>query len=144
MPDGTCKISGCGKRIKALGWCGSHYMRYRRTGSPTGSNARSAVERLLAFVQVADSGCWEWQGARMGSTMAYGQFSLTLMGRRTISAHRASYILLRGDVPDGLELDHLCRNTICVNPDHLEAVTHQVNNARSNSATARNLPKTHC
>ena len=78
------------------------------------------------------SGCWIWIGGDNGND--YGVFSLK--HGYTIYAHRFSYLVHKGDIPDGLELDHTCRNRLCVNPDHLEAVTHQVNKIRG--------MKTHC
>jgi len=60
-------------------------------------------------------------------------------------AHRAAYILAKGPIPDGLTLDHLCRNRACINPDHLEAVTQRENTLRSPFAKAAiNARKTHC
>jgi len=77
--------------------------------------------------------CWVWTGAL--SSDGYGIFR---MGDKLYRAHRASYILHKGEIPDGLHIDHLCRNKVCVNPEHLEAVTQKVNNARAAAA------KTHC
>lgn len=57
---------------------------------------------------------------------------------------RIEWEKVNGPVPDGLELDHLCRNTGCINPLHLEPVTHQVNVLRGNSVSAQNSRKTHC
>lgn len=59
-------------------------------------------------------------------------------------AHRAVYEHLRGPIPVGLELDHLCRNTRCVNPAHLEPVTHRENALRGVGVSAINAAKTHC
>jgi len=75
-------------------------------------------KRFWAHVVPAESGCWIWQGQRKAN---YGMYSGGL------SAHRVAYELMRGPIPEGLELDHLCRTPPCVNPDHLEPVTRQEN-----------------
>lgn len=82
--------------------------------------------------------CWLWTACQNGS--GYGSF--TSPGYRV--AHRFSYELLVGPVPDGLNLDHLCRVRHCVNPTHLEAVTPQVNVLRGAGLCAENARKTHC
>ncbi len=61
-----------------------------------------------------------------------------------VQAHRFAYELLVGPIPDGLEIDHLCRVTACVNPAHLEPVTGQVNTLRGDTPAAKNAAKTHC
>jgi hypothetical protein len=71
------------------------------------------------------TGCWLWTGA---ARSGYGAFWLD---GRVVRAHRYVYELLRGSVPDGLVLDHLCERPSCVNPAHLEAVTQQTNLNRS-------------
>lgn len=65
------------------------------------------------------TGCWVWQRGKFAA--GYG-----CIGRNTY-AHRAFYEEANGPIPEGMELDHLCRNRACVNPDHLEPVTHAVN-----------------
>lgn len=68
-------------------------------------------------------GCWEWRGYR--SPKGYGEYR-DATGKRT-TAHRISWQLAGHDIPEGLTLDHLCRNRGCVNPDHLEPVTNREN-----------------
>lgn len=78
------------------------------------------------------STCWYWVGARL--PRGYGK--LGAPGRRNgwLLAHRVSYDLHKGGVPEGLEVDHLCREPSCVNPDHLEAVTRRENERRKRAA----------
>lgn len=85
--------------------------------------------------------CWPWIAGRGGTNQEYGMF---YVGKRHTTAHRVAYELLVGPVPDGLQLDHLCRNKICVNPSHLEPVTSKVNVLRGTGLTAINARKTHC
>lgn len=88
-------------------------------------------DRMIDKFTMGD-GCWEWTGSKTG--LGYGKvFSY---GSVRV-AHRIIYELLIGTVGDGLELDHLCRNKGCVNPGHLEPVTHQEN-------ISRGIGTTHC
>jgi len=84
-------------------------------------------------------GCWLWKGSL--STLGYARWRLD--GRQQ-GAHRIAYEALVGPVPEGLELDHLCRVRHCVNPAHLEPVTHRDNVLRGTSFIAENAAKTHC
>lgn len=83
--------------------------------------------------------CWEWTGWR--STEGYGW---THFNGRKESVHRTAYMILVGEVPDGLFLDHLCRNRACFNPAHLEPVTCRENLLRGVGASGMNARKTHC
>lgn len=91
----------------------------------------SPMARFWAKVAKSD-GCWEWTACR--STTGYGRFRFE---GRTWFAHRWLMESLRGEIADGLDVDHLCRNRLCVRPDHLEIVTHAENMARSPYAIRR-------
>ncbi len=95
-------------------------------------------ERFWAKVNKTD-GCWLWTGSL--TNKGYGSFSYK---GHTVQSHRYAHELLVGLVPEGLEVDHLCRNRACMNPAHLEAVTHRVNLLRGNSFSARYARVTHC
>lgn len=82
--------------------------------------------RLFSNSIATTSGCLEWAGGLRGKN-GYG---CTSVDNRTVSTHRLAYELVKGPIPPGLEIDHLCRNRRCMNPDHLEAVTTSVNNRR--------------
>lgn len=77
-----------------------------------------------------ETGCWEWQLGRTGS--GYG-VCRNLEGKQ-VSAHRFFFEQANGPIPDGLQIDHLCRTRACVNPDHMELVTIAVNVRRGNTA----------
>src|SRR5262245_22873769 len=99
---------------------------------------RPAMRRLAINVTVLPSGCWQWTGSlrRDGYARLCGD-----EGSRAIYAHRLSYERFIGPVPEDRELDHLCRNRGCVNPEHLEVVDRATNMARS---VARCSKLTHC
>lgn len=99
--------------------------------------------RILAGVAITEGGCWEWSGRidRYG----YGcfRFSEAGVGRMT-GAHRAAWLAFEGDIPGDLVIDHLCRNTRCVNTAHLDLVSNAVNALRadhSNKAGRSGRPR---
>jgi hypothetical protein len=138
----VCKIEGCGKPHNCRGWCRMHYARWQRFGDRHAlrPNAPSPLARFTAKVEVEAGGCWRWLP---GPACDFGYGNFWLNGT-TISSHRASYLLHKGPIPDGLVLDHLCSNPICVNPAHLEPVTQRVNLLRGRTFQAGNASKTHC
>jgi|SRR5215471_19770529 len=113
--------------------CGAYACRYQR-------RMIAAAARLWARVQQSGpDDCWLWQGHVNNN--GYGTIHSD-GGDEYV--HRVAYALLKGPVPAGLELDHLCRNTRCVNPAHLEAVPHKVNSLRGISLFAMEARQTHC
>ena len=92
----------------------------------------TAAERFLVKVRKTES-CWLWTGPVFGG---YGQFQPCVTGmNRSCFAHRFSYELFIGPIPEGLVLDHLCRVRLCVNPVHLEPVTQSENMLRAQPLT---------
>lgn len=96
--------------------------------------------QFMRFIESIDFGekCWKWQGR---TNCGYGVFSI---GYKNHYAHRLMYAMRIGTIQEGKVIDHICRNRACVNPNHLEVVTHQVNILRGEGPTANNARKTHC
>lgn len=101
----------------------------------------SLADRVWAKVRKTD-GCWWWLGAK--SPLGYGQVQRGRRGDGITPAHHATYELMVGPIPAGLELDHLCRQPSCVRPDHLEPVTSTENKRRALSVSNLNAVKTEC
>ena len=93
----------------------------------------------LADLIDAEGDCWEWTGGRNREGYGY-----TTVGRRQWKAHRVVWEALIGPIPEGMTIDHLCRNKACVNPDHLETVSSVDNVLRGYSPQAKHARKTRC
>lgn len=125
--DGACMAPGCSDKPVAKAMCNRHRLRMQAHGSFDLPGPKPVGERLMEKVTKTDS-CWLWEGAI--GTHGYGMIGL---GRRSDGAdvvHRVAYREFRGPIPDGLHIDHVCNVRLCVNPEHLEAVTKSENDRR--------------
>ena len=92
------------------------------------------IARFLSYIHFnINTGCWDWLGEKRGN----GNYAAIYIDGQYVRAYRYSYFLFVGAIPNQLEPDHICRNRICVNPYHLEWVTHQENMRRSRRQTCR-------
>lgn len=142
MSKGTCTAVGCERPQLARGFCGMHYRRARKQGTLKKLSDIPAPDRFWPLVDFLSSGnsCWLWLGYT--SDQGYGMFRDDQ--RKHWYAHRWAYVATSGEIPDGLQLDHLCRVRACVNPAHLEAVTLRENQLRGMSLPGQNARKRYC
>lgn len=102
-------------------------------------------ERIEQYTSIdPQTGCWEWLAS--ATVSGYGRIMMTREAKvhRSSLAHRVAYEEYVGPIPDGLVLDHLCRNTICCNPEHLEPVTQAENVRRGEAPSNTYREATHC
>lgn len=158
MPDRTCSIDGCGKPLKARGWCNVHHMRYLRHGDPLnypdgkpiwtrkghapGPRADQpqmypsrtpgeVIEQIYRHaVRSGPDQCWLWTGRVTDS----GYPLRVRIEGKYFTRHRLCYELLIGEIPDGLLIDHRCRERRCLNPAHLRPVTSKQNQENQGGA----------
>lgn len=137
-----CVIEACDVRSVARGMCRMHYRRWKRHGDPLAAvqerpHKVPMEDRFWARVDKAgEYECWNWTGA---SKRGYGFFN-HLNGQQ---AHRYSYELANGPIPDGMTVDHMCWNTLCQNPKHLQLLTRRANASRQRSTFDTHCPKGH-
>lgn len=147
-----CVLAGCeNPQFAGHEYCNMHWRR-KCAGNPqwevsdrlVGGDEGARFDRWVLFP--SGDGCWEWQGAvtlpNRVSSGGYAKFKTC--DQRTVLGHRWNYERLVGPIPEGKQLDHLCRNRRRVRPDHLEPVTAQINVHRGVSFSAVNAAKTHC
>lgn len=117
--------------------------KYRARANREGRPSRKSLDERLWPRIAADGDCWVWMGGRTAA--GYGEIRI---GHTMRLVHRVVWEYMRGEIPSGLEMDHLCRNRPCCNPDHLDPVTTSENqlrrydHARANFLVTRDKPST--
>jgi hypothetical protein len=91
-----------------------------------GNIRAKAWKRLMDNRTILENGCWQWTGARWGGGDKR-KYGVTSYAGNPDSAHRVSYRIFKGEIPSGLDVEHLCQNPLCINPEHLQASTRLVN-----------------
>lgn len=131
MAERTCMVDGCDRVHYGRGCCAMHYSRFKRHGTLP---QRATIEERF-WAKVDKDGpvperrpelgpCWLWTASKLRH--GYGNFAWS-PEEHCMQAHRASWRLTRGPIPDRLVIDHLCEVHACVRPEHLEPVTQLVN-----------------
>lgn len=145
MPIMSCVACARVKPSRARGLCSGCYTRFLKTGVVSPPKYRHGLTLEQAFWARVErsipTACWLWRGHK--NHLGYGNLQHEKI---FYLAHRLSYELNVGAIPEGLVIDHLCRTPSCVNPAHLEPVTSRENTVvrTSLSPAGANLRKTHC
>lgn len=128
MSDATrkCSVDGCDKKHHARDYCMRHYYRWKRNGDPLGGgrryeSAEESFEKRTTWV----NNCLVWTASNVPS--GYG--IIYTPGLKSMYAHRYAWERANGPIPDGMQVDHICWNTSCVNLDHLRLASQSQNNA---------------
>lgn len=136
---GRCAAEGCDRALVVNGYCRAHDARAKAGRPVDGPIKEHPPKRALVHFRHLftedPSGCWLWSGSRTHPVWGYGTVSVD---GHMVVAHRAVYEVVVGPIPTGMDIDHLCRVRLCVNPAHLEPVTRLENNRRKFAAAKAN------
>ena len=126
MANRICSVEGCHGKHQARSYCFKHWKKWRKYGDPLAGYSPPTVGQYIEANTARVGGCLEWTGAFLSN--GYGSVGIRSFDQSL--AHRLAYEEYVGPIPDGLQIDHLCRNRACVEPSHLEVVTQQENMRR--------------
>nr|DAT56966.1 MAG TPA: homing endonuclease [Caudoviricetes sp.] len=137
-----CSFPGCNKKHCAKGLCNSHWAQVKRQNKLTPIRTNESIEdRFYRQIVKEKDGCWTFvgngKGSGKGASLGRGYGQIYYKGQKQM-AHRWSYEHFISPLNNGDQVDHLCRNTRCVNPDHLEAVSQYENMRRLRFAQVLN------
>jgi hypothetical protein len=113
------------------------------SGKP-GRPARPVIDRIASHVALAETGCLIWTAALGRDGYARVRVIASTRVYKNVPVHRVVYEYVVGPIPEGMQIDHLCRNRACCRPEHLEPVTIRENLLRGETHAAANAAKTHC
>ena len=135
MSNRTCTIDGCARPHRAKGLCLMHYHRKkagRDLNSPVQGRFNTLEEAFKSrTVESPETGCLIWTGAK--TSTGYGHLG---KGGKNYKAHRYAWERANGPIPDGMFVDHMCHNALCVNVEHLRVVTNGQNQQNRRGAVA--------
>jgi len=127
-----CAFDGCERDAVSKGYCDKHYRRLLKRGDVNDHGSRkvddgNAVERFHQKYEIDESGCWLWIGGTRLNSKGVPYPRHWTDDKKSIGAHRFSFELVRGAIPNGMYVCHKCDTPLCVNPDHLFVGTHHDN-----------------
>lgn len=127
-----CAFDGCERNAVCKGYCDKHYRRILKRGDVNDCGSRKvaegdAIERFHQKYEVNESGCWIWTAGTRPNSKGVSYPRHWTDDSKSIGAHRFSYELVHGSIPQGMYVCHKCDTPLCVNPDHLFVGSHKDN-----------------
>jgi len=127
-----CAFDECERDAVCKGYCDKHYRRFLRRGDVNDYGSRkvaegNAIERFHQKYEINESGCWMWTGGTRPNSKGVPYPRHWTDDFKSIGAHRFSFELVHGAIPQGMYVCHKCDTPLCVNPDHLFLGSHQDN-----------------
>lgn len=118
----VCTVDDCQKKVHRRAWCRRHYVRWQKHGDVNFTKYAMSVDDAFERYTLKSEGCWLW----VGSVHHSGYGSVSVDGKN-LRVHRVAWERANGPIPDGMLVDHVCRNRNCVRLEHLRLATHKQN-----------------